>query len=43
MRFVTLDPAPSTDLDQAFAIERRGTDLLLHHAIADVAWRPTAR
>ena len=29
-RFVTLDPATSTDLDQAFAIERAGDDLLLH-------------
>ncbi len=37
-RFVTLDPAPSTDLDQAFAIERSGGDILLHYAIADVAW-----
>ena len=37
-RFVTLDPASSTDLDQAFAIERSGKDLLLHYAIADVAW-----
>jgi exoribonuclease R len=37
-RFVTLDPASSTDLDQAFTIERSGTDLLLHYAIADVAW-----
>ncbi len=36
--FVTLDPATSTDLDQAFAIERNGSDLLLHYAIADVAW-----
>lgn len=36
--FVTLDPATSTDLDQAFAIERSGGDLLLHYAIADVAW-----
>ena len=36
--FVTLDPASSTDLDQAFVIERRGADLLLHYAIADVAW-----
>src|SRR6185436_127839 len=35
---VTLDPAPSTDLDQAFAIERSGGDLLLHYAIADIAW-----
>lgn len=37
-RFVTLDPATSTDLDQAFAIERAGSDILLHYAIADVAW-----
>ena len=36
--FVTLDPASSTDLDQAFTIERSGGDLLLHYAIADVAW-----
>ena len=36
--FVTLDPASSTDLDQAFAIERSGHDLLLRYAIADIAW-----
>ncbi|MER8848404.1 MULTISPECIES: RNB domain-containing ribonuclease [Mesorhizobium] len=36
--FVTLDPAASTDLDQAFSIEASGGDLLLHYAIADVAW-----
>jgi exoribonuclease R len=36
--FVTLDPASSTDLDQAFAIDVSGSDLLLHYAIADVAW-----
>ena len=36
--FVTLDPATSTDLDQAFAIEQAGGDLLLRYAIADVAW-----
>ena len=36
--FATLDPASSTDLDQAFLIERAGADLLLHYAIADVAW-----
>ena len=36
--FVTLDPASSTDLDQAFVIESAGADLLLHYAIADVAW-----
>lgn len=38
MPFVTLDPAASTDLDQAFALEEAGEDLLLHYAIADVAW-----
>ncbi|MER8489964.1 RNB domain-containing ribonuclease [Mesorhizobium australicum] len=38
MPFVTLDPAASTDLDQAFSIEASGGDLLLHYAIADVAW-----
>jgi exoribonuclease R len=36
--FVTLDPATSTDLDQAFHIETAGNDVLLHYAIADVAW-----
>jgi len=36
--FVTLDPATSTDLDQAFHIEMNGDDVLLHYAIADVAW-----
>ena len=36
--FVTLDPAGSTDLDQAFAIEAAGSDWLLHYAIADVGW-----
>lgn len=36
--FVTLDPSASTDLDQAFHLERAGADLLLHYAIADVAW-----
>jgi exoribonuclease R len=36
--FVTLDPASSTDLDQAFAIEADGGDLILHYAIADVGW-----
>lgn len=38
MRFVTLDPASAVDLDQAFAIETSGADLLLHYAIADVGW-----
>jgi VacB/RNase II family 3'-5' exoribonuclease len=36
--FATLDPAASTDLDQAFSVERAGADLILHYAIADVAW-----
>ena len=35
--FVTIDPAGSTDLDQAVFIERRGTGFRLHYAIADVA------
>src|SRR4051794_31607358 len=36
--FVTLDPESSTDLDQAFTIERDGHDLVLLYAIADVPW-----
>ena len=36
--FVTLDPATSTDLDQALWVEPAGAALLLHYAIADVAW-----
>jgi exoribonuclease R len=36
--FVTLDPLSSTDLDQAFAIEPSGSDLILRYAIADVGW-----
>lgn len=36
--FVTLDPASSTDLDQAFHLERSGDDIVVHYAIADVAW-----
>ena len=36
--FVTLDPASSVDLDQALWIEQSGADLILHYAIADVAW-----
>lgn len=36
--FVTLDPATSTDLDQAFSIASSGSDLLLRYAIADIAW-----
>ena len=34
--FITLDPLASTDLDQAFAIDRDGSDLILQYAIADV-------
>jgi exoribonuclease R len=36
--FVTLDPLSSTDLDQAFAIEITGRDLVLRYAIADIGW-----
>ncbi|MGB0113457.1 MAG: RNB domain-containing ribonuclease [Ilumatobacteraceae bacterium] len=36
--FLTLDPASSTDLDQAFAIEAAGDDVILRYAIADVGW-----
>jgi exoribonuclease R len=36
--FATLDPTSSTDLDQAFSIERSGNDLILRYAIADVGW-----
>ncbi|HEX6661197.1 MAG TPA: RNB domain-containing ribonuclease [Sphingomicrobium sp.] len=36
--FVTLDPASSTDLDQAFLIEQSGSDLILRYAIADIGW-----
>ncbi|MFN8169660.1 MAG: RNB domain-containing ribonuclease [Candidatus Nanopelagicales bacterium] len=35
--FVTIDPAGSTDLDQAVHIERRGRGYRVHYAIADVA------
>jgi len=38
MPFVTLDPASSRDLDQAFSIEVRAASILCHYAIADVAW-----
>jgi exoribonuclease R len=36
--YVTLDPASATDLDQAFAIEMAGSDVVLHYAIADVGF-----
>jgi exoribonuclease R len=38
MPFVTLDPLSSTDLDQAFVIERSGNDVVLRYAIADIGW-----
>ena len=46
--FATIDPAGSTDLDQAFAIDMDGSDIVLRYAIADVGWfvrpgRPTRR
>ncbi len=34
--FATLDPATSTDLDQAFAVSTDGDDVVLQYAIADV-------
>jgi exoribonuclease R len=36
LALVTLDPAGSKDLDQAFLLERTPTGLRLHYAIADV-------
>ncbi len=36
LEFVTLDPASSTDLDQAFHIERAGSGFRVRYAIADV-------
>ncbi len=38
IEFLTLDPASSTDPDQAFAVDRAGDDVVLHYAIADVGW-----
>ncbi len=38
IEFLTLDPASSTDLDQAFAVEMAGDDVILRYAIADVGW-----
>lgn len=35
--FLTLDPPGSTDLDQAMALERRGSGYRVRYAIADVA------
>ena len=36
--FVTLDPASSTDLDQAMLLERTGSGYRVLYAIADVPW-----
>ncbi len=33
---VTLDPASSTDLDQAFALDEDGSSIVLYYALADV-------
>ena len=38
LAMMTLDPASSTDLDQAFALELDGDVIVLHYAIADVGW-----
>ena len=35
--FVTLDPASSTDLDQAFAVSADGDQIVLQYALADIA------
>lgn len=37
LELVTLDPAGSRDLDQAFSLHREGDGFVLHYAIADVA------
>jgi exoribonuclease R len=34
--FVTLDPATSTDLDQAFYLEEDGESIVLYYALADI-------
>ena len=36
MNFVTLDPASSTDLDQAFSLDVDGDQIVLSYALADV-------
>lgn len=36
VEFLTIDPAGSTDLDQALHLERTGSGAILHYAIADV-------
>src|SRR5690606_10797197 len=37
IEFLTIDPAGSTDLDQALHLERTASGGVLHYAIADVA------
>jgi exoribonuclease R len=37
INFVTLDPATSVDLDQAFSVSVDGDDIVLHYALADIA------
>ncbi|HEY3437028.1 MAG TPA: RNB domain-containing ribonuclease [Actinotalea sp.] len=37
VELVTIDPAGSTDLDQAMHLQRRGSGYQVHYAIADVA------
>src|SRR6478752_840665 len=36
IEFLTIDPAGSTDLDQALHLERTATGAVLHYAIADL-------
>jgi exoribonuclease R len=42
LRFVTIDPPGSMDLDQAMLLERRGDGYLVRYAIADVSASVTA-
>jgi exoribonuclease R len=38
IEFCTIDPADSTDLDQALHLARAGDGFLVHYAIADLPW-----
>ena len=38
VKYMTLDPATATDLDQAFAVDQDGDDIVLYYAIADVGF-----
>lgn len=38
IEFCTIDPAGSTDLDQALQLERDGDGMVVRYAIADVPW-----